>query len=269
LRRSGGWQLIAFDKAGTGPPVVFLHSGLADRRMWDPQVPAFSQRFTCYLLDLPGYGESSTPEGPFSYPAEIGRFIETTIGEPAALVGSSFGGSQAFLTALEAPRWIGPLILVSSAVLRPEPASPALEAVWTKADAAWERGEHDRANEIEIEGWVDGHGRPGGHAAATVRDYFSRVNRSIWERHDANPLPEQLPGPDIEPERILQPVLLIDGPYDFPDIQASNRNLAQRLPNATVISIPGTAHFPSYERPEKFKRIALEFLERAWGNEPV
>ena len=257
--------MIAFDVIGTGKPVLFLHSGLADRNMWEPQLPAFAARFTCYAIDLPGYGKSSSPTEPFSYPVEIARFIEETIGSSAALVGSSYGATQAFLTALGAPQWTGPLVLTSTAVMMPEQHSPELEAVWTEADAAWERGEKDLANKIEIESWVDGKGRRPRPAAPHVRDYFFNVNRTIWDRHSANPLPEQLPGPKIAPERILQPVLLIDGLADFPDVLASNQALLQRLPNATYVSIAEAAHFPSYEQPEEFNEIALDFLERTWG----
>jgi pimeloyl-ACP methyl ester carboxylesterase len=261
------WRLalIAFDKVGSGNPLVFLHSGLADRTMWQPQLPTLAARYTCYVIDLPGYGESSSPTEPFSYPVEIARFIEDSVGERTALVGSSFGATQAFLTALAAPQWVGPLVLANTAVMRPEPASPELAAVWTEADAAWDRGEHDRANEIEIEGWVDGKGRRDGLAAPHVRDYFAAVNRSIWERHSANPLPDELPRPEIEPEHITQPVLLIDGPNDFPDVRQSNKTLLERLPDAQYVSIADTAHFPSYEQPALFNRIALEFLDRNWG----
>jgi|SRR5215218_3542224 len=233
--------------------------------MWQPQLSPIGAHYTCYAIDLPGYGASPSPTDPFSYPAEIARFIEERIGERAALVGSSFGATQAFFTALQAPQWVGPLVLANTAVLRPEPASPELEAVWTEADAAWDRGEHDRANEIEIEGWVDGKGRRDGQAAARVRDYFTAVNRSIWERHSANPLPDELPRPEIEPERITQPVLLIDGPYDFPDVRQSNKTLLEWLPSAQYVSVADTAHFPSYEQPELFNGIALEFLDRTWG----
>lgn len=257
--------MIAYDTFGGGPPVLFLHSGLADRQMWQPQIADFSDRYTCYVSDLPGYGESASPTAPFSYGAEIARFIEQTIGAPAALVGSSFGGSQAFFTALIAPQWVGPLVLASSAVLLPDDHSPELTAVWSEADAAWERGEHDLANDIEIDGWVEGKGRREGALAPHVRAYFAQVNRTIWERHSANPLPDELPRPEIEPERVQQPVMLIDGPYDFPDVRQSNEALLQRLPNASYVSIPGTAHFPSYEQPEIFNRIVLEFLDWTWG----
>ncbi len=91
------------------------------------------------------------------------------------------------------------------------------------------------------------------------------VNRAIWERHSAAPLPELLPGPEIEPERIAQPVLLIDGVYDFPDVLASNQTLLGRLPTAEYVQFAESAHFPSFEQPAEFNRVVLEFLDRTWG----
>lgn len=257
--------MISFDRIGSGPPVLFLHSGLANRQMWAPQLPVFAEHYACYAIDLPGYGESTDPPEPFSYAEEIAGFISSTIGEPAALIGSSFGATRAFFTALAFPEMVGPLVLANSAALRPETASLALEALWTEADAAWERGEHDRANQIEIEGWVDGQGRRDGQAPAHVRDYFLKANRAIWDRHDANPLPDETLPAVIEPERVRQPVLLIDSPYDIPDVLQSNIALLERLPHARYVSIPDAAHFPSYEQPERFNSVVLEFLDEAWG----
>ena len=31
---------------GAGPPVIFLHAGIADSRMWGPQVDAFAERWS-------------------------------------------------------------------------------------------------------------------------------------------------------------------------------------------------------------------------------
>lgn len=259
-------SLIAYEKVGAGPPVVFLHSGLANRTMWEPQQAAISSRYTCYLVDSPGYGESDDPPSPFSYENAIARFIEETVGQPAAMIGSSYGAGICFETALVAPDWTGPLVLTDGIIEMEGDPSPPLRAIWTEADAAWERGERDRAVEIEIEGWVDGQGRPEGKAAPNVRNYFTGANRAIWERQEAHPRPEMLPGPDHDFERIQRPVLLIDGPYDLPEALESNRILLKRLPRAEYVSIPGTAHFPSYERPEEYNRIVLEFLDRTWGS---
>ena len=97
-----------------------------------------------------------------------------------------------------------------------------------------------------------------------LRDDFTRANRAIWERQETHPGPTA-PGPEHEFERIQQPVLLIDGPYDLAEAHRSNRMLLERLPQAEYVSIPGTAHFPSYEQPEEYNRIVLEFLDRTWG----
>ncbi|MCO5220557.1 MAG: alpha/beta hydrolase [Thermomicrobiales bacterium] len=257
---------IAFDRFGSGKPVVFLHSGLADRTMWEPQKSAFAERFTCYAVDLPGYGESDTPPGAFSFAQEIASFIETAVGAPAALVGSSYGAGIAFDTAQFAPEWTGPLVLVDGLLIRSDEPSPLLEAVWRDADAAWDAGDRDRAVELEIEFWVDGHGRPAGRAPTEVRDYFRQANHAVWERHAADPPPDPLPSSERTFEQIAEPVLLIDGPYDFPGVLTSNQAVLKRLPNGTYASIADTAHFPSREAPPAFNRVVLEFLERTWGS---
>jgi pimeloyl-ACP methyl ester carboxylesterase len=263
---SRGAKVIAYDKIGSGRPVVFLHSGLADRSMWEPQVQAFAERYTCYFVDSPGYGESADPPSPFSYPAAIADFIKEIVQEPAAVVGSSYGAGMAFETALIAPEWTGPLVLVSQSSVEGSEPSAALRVIWNDADAAWDAGDRDRAVEIEIEGWVDGHGRAGGKADTEVRDYFTRVNRAIWERQAEAPQLELLPAPEVDYAGLQQPVLLIDGPYDFSDVHATSQALLQRLPYAEYVSIADTAHFPSRERPDEFNRVVLDFLNRTWGN---
>ena len=57
---------IAYDVAGSGPPVLLLHAGIGDRRMWDAQVPAFAEHFTVIRFDARGFGETRKPDAPFS-----------------------------------------------------------------------------------------------------------------------------------------------------------------------------------------------------------
>src|SRR6188472_3294905 len=57
---------IAYDVAGSGPPVLLLHAGIGDRRMWDSQVPAFAEHFTVIRFDARGFGETLKPDAPFS-----------------------------------------------------------------------------------------------------------------------------------------------------------------------------------------------------------
>ncbi|TMD75453.1 MAG: alpha/beta hydrolase, partial [Chloroflexi bacterium] len=36
---------IHYERSGAGVPLILLHAGIADSRMWEPQVAAFAQHF--------------------------------------------------------------------------------------------------------------------------------------------------------------------------------------------------------------------------------
>ena len=52
---------IYYEIAGAGQPVVFVHAGIADRRMWDPQFEAFAARYR--VLDVFGLQVSIAARG--------------------------------------------------------------------------------------------------------------------------------------------------------------------------------------------------------------
>ncbi|WP_439522704.1 alpha/beta fold hydrolase [Marivita sp.] len=57
-------QVIAYEVAGNGPPLLLLHGFPQTRAMWRPIVSALSQDFTIVTADLRGYGASSKPATP-------------------------------------------------------------------------------------------------------------------------------------------------------------------------------------------------------------
>src|SRR5439155_4248218 len=62
---------IAFDDEGTGEPVVLLHAGVADRRMWGSLVPALSRGHRVIRPDARGFGETLPPLGPWSHHTDL------------------------------------------------------------------------------------------------------------------------------------------------------------------------------------------------------
>lgn len=54
-------QIIAYEVAGNGPPLLLLHGFPQTRAMWRPIAPALAERFTVVAADLRGYGASSKP----------------------------------------------------------------------------------------------------------------------------------------------------------------------------------------------------------------
>jgi pimeloyl-ACP methyl ester carboxylesterase len=50
---------IAYERVGTGPPILFVHGAAVDSRMWQPQLTALADEFTVVAWDEPGAGRSS------------------------------------------------------------------------------------------------------------------------------------------------------------------------------------------------------------------
>ena len=49
---------------GSGPALALIHGGGGAWLHWLRNIPELSKRYTLYVCDLPGHGESSVPAGP-------------------------------------------------------------------------------------------------------------------------------------------------------------------------------------------------------------
>ena len=107
---------IHYERAGAGFPVVFLHAGVADSRMWEPQVSAFAKHFDVVRPDKRGFGSSELPPMSWSPVEDLLALINGLGLKPAHLVGSSMGGALAIDFALDHPDRISKLVLVGSAL---------------------------------------------------------------------------------------------------------------------------------------------------------
>jgi pimeloyl-ACP methyl ester carboxylesterase len=254
--------LIAFDDEGQGPPILFIHAGIADRTMWEHQIAHFRQSNRVISLDLRGFGESDAAQEPF-LPHEDARALLDHLGvERVAVVGISMGGDVAIDLALTHPERISHLIAVSTLAVMDEP-SEALRANWQAAGEAAERGDLDLATQIELDGWIVGEGRSREELDPAYLEHSARMIRAIWERTVTDPEVEE-----IEPvapriarlAELTMPVLLIQGDRDFPDVSECMARLHAGIPGSCLETIANTAHLPPLERPFEFNRLLAEFL---------
>ena len=99
-------------------PLVLLHGGSGSWTHWIRNVEHLAQYRTVWVLDIPGFGDSSLPEGVTDadglvpYVAEI--FTHTFGGKAVDVMGFSFGGMTAGLLAAQYPHFIRQLILVGA-----------------------------------------------------------------------------------------------------------------------------------------------------------
>jgi len=259
---------LHYELAGDGPPVVLVHAGIADSRMWEPQWQSFVQAHRSVRYDLRGFGESRLESGAFSHARDLIALLERLEIERAALVGVSLGGRVALEVAVARPELVSALVLVGCG-LPGHGWSEETEAGWAEEEAALERGDLDAAVEVNLRMWVDGPGRSPEDVDANVRELVGEMQRRAFELQlpVAEEADEEALVEDVADRlaEVRAPTLVLVGEEDRPEIHAIAERLAVTIPNARRASIPATAHVPSLERPAEFDALVLPFLKEVIG----
>ena len=146
---------LYYEILGEGEPLVLLHAGIADRRMWDEQFGAFAERYRVVRYDRRGFGRSALVEDPYSHHDDLRGLLDHLGIERASFVGCSMGGGAVIDFALSNPERARALVLVGSAVSGVESNETPPEE-WEELVAADEAGDLERVSELEVRIWVDG-----------------------------------------------------------------------------------------------------------------
>ncbi|MCA1782606.1 MAG: alpha/beta fold hydrolase [Dermatophilaceae bacterium] len=141
---------IAYDRrpgASQGPALLFLHTGVAERRMWDRQWADLPAELDLTRLDLRGFGESTTapPGGSFSHTVDALVLMDELGLGRVHLVGSSLGAGVAVELALTDPERVDSLLLAPPGGCLIATASDALRAFFIREGDALDRGDLDAA----------------------------------------------------------------------------------------------------------------------------
>jgi len=253
-----------YEVAGEGEPLVLVHAGIADGRMWEGQIEAFARRYQVIRYDQRGFGRTAMVEGPYSHHDDLRGLLDSLGVERAHLVGCSMGGGAVLDFALGYPERAGALVLVGSAVSGFEGNFEPPEQ-WGELVAADEAGDLERVCELEVRIWVDGPGRRPEDVDAALRDLVYEMNL-IALKNEASGLGEEVAPDPPAADRLSEvrsPSLVMVGDSDQPRTLAAADLLARELPNARRVVMRNTAHLPNMERPEEFNGIVLDFLAGA------
>jgi pimeloyl-ACP methyl ester carboxylesterase len=251
---------IHYERSGKSFPLLFIHAGIADSRMWEPQATAFADRFDMIRPDMRGFGDTELPPAPYSWLADVVALLDHLRIDRAHVVGCSMGGTLAIDLALEHPQRVERLVLVAAGVSGSN-LGESDAALFTEIEEADKAGDMDALNRAEVRLWVDGPRRREGSAPATVRalvlDMNGRSLHTDWAAAEAQPVDR--PANDRLGE-IAAPTLVIVGDQDLPHCLANADLIASKVPGARKVVIKDAAHLPSLERPEEFNRLVLDFL---------
>ncbi len=252
---------LYYEVAGTGHPLVLIHGGLVNRRLWDDQFAVFAQHYQVIRFDIRSLGDSApiTAETqPYSLEEDLYSLLKFLGIEKTYVLGLSMGGAMAIDFTLMYPEMVDALIPVAMGLSGFEGEEP-----WTEVDEALRRGDVAQAVELTLRMWTDGPMRTPDQVDLDVREKV----RVMTTRNFEHPEEENATQPRaLEPTAISRlaeihvPTLIIIGDQDVLDILKIADILEKGIPGARIEVIPGTAHHLNMEKPQEFNRIVLDFL---------
>jgi 3-oxoadipate enol-lactonase len=242
---------------GAGDPVVLLHGGAVDHRLWGPQIDELARTHRVIAPDLRGHGASPTPSAPFRHVDDVAALLRDLDVGPAAVAGISLGATVAVDLALEAPDLVARLVVSGAGAGGTEFRDPATLDLL----ARWRTAEQERDRERWVEIFLElsfGVGRPFDDVAPDVFALVRRMTDDTLDHHVPDGMPV-LPTPVADAasraQALTVPVLAVVGLLDSPDHQRMAREVADR-----VIEVPAAGHYPNLEAPDVVTGALLAFL---------
>lgn len=240
--------------------VLLLHAGIADSRMWAPQLEPLGAEHRLLVPDLPGYGETLLEPGEIAYVEHVAALLE----RPGAVIGCSFGAKIAIELAVDRPQLVERLVVIGAPPLPGTDWSNRAQAGFAEEEDALERGDLDAAADANVRMWIDGPRRAPEEVDPAVRGLVHQMTVRSFELQ--LPLGDQVSARWIDPPpngrlgEITAPTLIVVGEEDVPDILATADLLEREIPDARTVVIEGAAHLPGLERPDELNRLLLDFL---------
>lgn len=256
-----GAQLY-YEVAGAGVPLVLLHAGVADGRMWDEQFAALAEKYRVIRYDMRGFGRTAVPPGAFSHHEDLAGLLNELQVKQASVVGISNGGRIALDFTLAYPERVQALVLAAPSVGGSQP-SARIRGFWDEEDAAIEQEDWETAVEVNLQAWVDGIYRQPEEVDTAVRQKVALMQREIFDI----PVPVDAQEQPLQPvaygrlAEITVPTLILVGDLDLPEKVEQANWLVMQIPNAQLVTIPQVAHMLNMEAAEQFNQHVSSFLE--------
>jgi pimeloyl-ACP methyl ester carboxylesterase len=250
---------IAYYRSGSGAPLILVHgtSGSNPAIGWRDVLPTLEQHFSVYAIDRRGYRESGdNPSYALEREIEDIAAVVNSIGEPANLLGHSFGA----LCALEAALLTGnlsKLILYEPAI--PLPGIPIYpEGIIDRLQALLDAGDKEEVlttlyREVVMMPFHEIEQLRASPVWAARLATAHTVPREAWAEE----------GYEFDAQRfkaLKTPTVLLLGGDSPQSLKAPTEIIASALPNGRIVVMPGQQHIAMYTAPDLFLEEVLTFL---------
>jgi 3-oxoadipate enol-lactonase len=243
---------IAWERRGSGEPLLLVHGLGYARWGWEPVLEPLERSFDLILFDNRGIGESDAPPGPYTVAelaADAAQVLDEAGVERANVLGTSLGGMVAQELALTAPERVDRLVLACTTPGGPEafPMPERTVQLMTGGATLRQFVENALAPGPDPE-LVD---RILRHREATAQPL------DAWSAQAAAGATFDALG---RIARVEAPTLILHGTEDAVVDSRNSSLLASRIPDSRVELFPGGGHLFFWEQPDRFVDVVTEFL---------
>jgi len=236
-------------RGGDALPLILLHPGVADSRVWDGIMPRLAQGRRVIRYDARGYGRSPAPTASFSLVDDLTAVLDHFDVPRAFIAASSMGGTTAIGLALTDPaRVAGLALLVPGITGNPD---------FLMAEFTAEVGRLAQAGDVDgLVALVKRTSAAAGTGDDSEADALIRAVIPAWFAVH----PHQVPDPPAfdRLRELAVPCVLALGEHDDPEVVRCNEEMAARIPGCRLVRLRESDHFPTLREPEAVAEIVLE-----------
>ncbi|MEU5682910.1 alpha/beta hydrolase [Streptomyces venezuelae] len=251
------WSHDSGEPSGTGGgslPLVLLHPGVGDSRIWDGILPRLTERHRVIRYDARGYGRSPAPTASFSLVEDLIAVLDHYGVGRAVLAASSMGGATAISLALRDPARVASLALIVPGVTGADDLLPP--------EFMAEVGR--RAQTGDVDGIVTMMRRVSAAAGTGADPEVTALLKAVVPAWFAVH-PHHVPDPPAY-DRLGEldvPCTLAIGEHDQPEVVQLNEAMARRIPGCRAVRLAHSDHFPTVREPDAVLDIILEAYAEA------
>ena len=256
---------LYYETAGEGPPLVLIHAGFLDSRMWDEQFQLFAKDARVIRYDVRGYGRSSRPSKEYSDAEDLLSLLKHLNIESASILGVSNGGRIALDFVSAHPSMVSSLILVSPGIRGYKSSGPEEDREWEELDKKGDLqdlaiGENrmDDAVNMDLEIWAPAQGPTSKGRILEIATANSHIHKNPPNKLQKSPEPPAF----TKLNQIRTPTTLIVGDQDVKGMQLMTKRLHELIPGSKLSVIGGADHIANMSRPEEFNAIVSSFLKQ-------
>jgi pimeloyl-ACP methyl ester carboxylesterase len=249
---------IAYQKTGSGTPLVMVHGTNGSHAHWNLALPQLNQHFTVYAMERRGRGQSGDASNySIEYEFEDVATLANSISGPLDIFGHSFGAA-CVLGAAQKILNLRRMILYEPPMLQ-EQQSSQRAILLDRMEQMLADGEREKVIIALLRDMLN--------IPQAMIDLISAMPNWKSQVDAAHTIPRELRqshcyAPDLAAlKQISVPTLFLLGSDSPSFFRQTTETLNAHLPNSKIVMLPGQQHSAMLTAPELFANEIIRFLK--------